>query len=104
MEMVYLVVEEVEDMKHEIVFGIFKCIGRTKCPAKRRFFYKVAKGSIVVVYSALWERKATIREHTLITKGDLGIEVKELPYDLYKTCKELEGYPKYEIKREKHEV
>ncbi|RLF91401.1 hypothetical protein DRN52_09030 [Thermococci archaeon] len=101
MEMVYLVLEEKEDLKHRIVYGIFKCLGKYKERAQVRKFYKVSKGTIVKSYTTLECRQTVVRNHTLITLGELGIEVEELPYELYKICKELEGYPKYEIKREK---
>jgi len=101
MEMVYLVLDEKEDLRHRIVYGIFKCLGKLKEKTQTRKFYKVSKRTIVKSYTTLECRQTVVRNHTLITLGELGIEVEELPYELYKICKELEGYPKYEIKREK---
>jgi len=102
MEMVYLVLDEIEDLKHEIVYGVCKCLGKLKEKKRTRTFYKVSKRTIVLSYTTLEHRHTVIRDHTLITLGEIGIEVEDLPYELYKMCRELEGLPK--IKRREHEV
>ena len=85
--MIWLVVEETKDIKHEIVYGLSKEIGRLRIKDGELVFYKVSKGALVLSYNIndiIGTKVVTAVTHdTFISKELTG---GDIPPDIMPIC------------------
>lgn len=96
---IWLVVEETDNIKHEIVYGLHSEIGRFKTRDATLVFYKVSKASVVFSYdiSNIPETKVVtvVTNRTFISKersaGDIPPDIMLICSIMDSKLKEVEG-------------